>query len=262
MLRTGPALLLLLLAVACGMESPGPGARPHLEEAAPATTPADPSGGRLRSRPAPPTLPPYPPGLHEVDTGSDRTALLYVPADYRPDQPAPLVVLLHGAGGDARGGITPLLSYADEAGLILLAPASRRRTWDVIVRSFGQDITALDEGLSHVFARHAVDAERVGIGGFSDGASYALSVGLTNGDLFTDVLGFSPGFSAPGEAVGRPRIYISHGVADSVLPIDRTSRRLLPRLRDAGYEVLYEEFPGGHVVPADRARRALDWFLH
>ncbi|MCV7416791.1 phospholipase [Mycolicibacterium litorale] len=200
--------------------------------------------------------------MHELDIGTDRTALLYVPAGYRPDQPAPLVVLLHGAGGDARGGITPLLSHADEAGLLLFAPPSRHRTWDVIVRSFGPDITALDTGLSHVFARHAVDAEHLGIGGFSDGASYALSVGLTNGDLFTTVLAFSPGFSAPGEAVGQPRVYISHGVDDRVLPIDRTSRRLVPSLRGAGYDVLYEEFADGHVVPADRARRAVDWFLH
>jgi phospholipase/carboxylesterase len=34
----------------------------------------------------------------------------------------------------------------------------------------------------------------VALGGFSDGASYALSLDLTNGDLFASLIAFSPGF--------------------------------------------------------------------
>lgn len=245
MIRNGPMLALALLVMACSFE----------------TAPVDASDGRLQSRPASPRLAPYPPGLHEVDAGGGRVGLLRVPAGYRPDVPAPLVVLLHGAGGDARGGIDPLVRFADDAGLLLLAPASRKATWDVIVSGFGPDVTVIDEALAHVFARFAVDPEHLGVGGFSDGASYALSIGLTNGDLFSHIIAFSPGFAAPGDPVGRPGIYISHGVADRVLPIDRTSRRLGPRLSDAGYDVVYEEFPDGHVVPAAHAQRALAWFL-
>lgn len=239
-------MVLLVLAAACGMEPSAPGGA---------------TAGRLLSQPGVVTATPQSPGLHEVDVGSPRPALLYVPTTYRPDVPAPVMVLLHGAGGNARGGIDPLLAFADEAGVILISPSSRRATWDVIGGGFGPDVTAIDRALEHVFSRFSVDETRLGIGGFSDGASYALSVGLTNGDLFTHVVAFSPGFSAEGEEVGRPRIFITHGVDDRVLPIDRTSRRLQPRLRDAGYDVVYEEFPDGHVVPAEKARRALDWFL-
>jgi phospholipase/carboxylesterase len=91
----------------------------------------------------------------------------------------------------------------------------------------------------------------------------APPVGLTHGDLFSHVIAFSPGFAAPGQPLGggRPAVYITHGVDDRVLPVDRTSRRLRPRLERAGYPVVYEEFSGGHVVPKDRAERALDWFL-
>jgi predicted esterase len=239
----------------------GSGDRPHLEDAAPATTPAYPSGGRLRSRPRAPTLPPEPPGLRELDFGRRTGGLLYVPTGYRGDNPAPLAVLLHGAGGNARGGIDPWLPFADDAGLLLLAPESLRATWDVIVGSSGQDLTIIDRGLAHVFARYVVDPNHLGIGGFSDGASYALSVGLINGDLFTHVIAFSPGFAAPGQKVGRPAIYITHGVDDRVLPIDRTSRSLRPRLEREGYPVVYEEFSGGHAVPKHRAASGLDWFL-
>src|SRR5215218_10839091 len=106
--------LLILTAAACAMEVPNGGGLPGnfpLETAAPATAPVDPSGGRLQARPRPPTAAPAAPGLHQLTD-----ALLYVPTGYRPDTPAPLAVMLHGAGGDARGGIDPFLPLADAAG--------------------------------------------------------------------------------------------------------------------------------------------------
>jgi predicted esterase len=114
------------------------------------------------------------------------------------EQPAPLVVMLHGAGGDAHGGLKLLMPLADAAGLILLAPASRQKTWDIIFgNQYGWDIALIETALEQVFSRYAIDQNRLAIGGFSDGASYALSVGITNGDLFTHVIAFSPGFMAP-----------------------------------------------------------------
>jgi predicted esterase len=186
-------------------------------------------------------------------------ALLYVPAGYRPDAPAPLVLALHGAGGNAQHGLSPLRALADEAGLVLLAVGAAGRTWDVIVDGYGPDVEAIDEALAHVFGRVAVDADRLAVSGFSDGASYALSLGITNGDLFTHVLAFSPGFMAPAAQHGAPRIFISHGTADRVLPITACSRRLVPTLQNAGYEVEYREFPGGHTVPPEIARDAVRW---
>jgi phospholipase/carboxylesterase len=46
-----------------------------------------------------------------------------------------------------------------------------------------------------------------------------------------------------------------------VLPIDACSRRLVPLLRETGYEVAYEEFDGGHTVPPAVADRAFAWWL-
>ena len=46
----------------------------------------------------------------------------------RPDRPAPLVVVLHGAGGHAEGALALLRPVADRAGAILLAPAGRTTT--------------------------------------------------------------------------------------------------------------------------------------
>ena len=73
------------------------------------------------------------------------------------------------------------------------------------------------------------------------------------------MIGFSPGFASPAAYRGKVRIFVSHGTRDGVLPIRDTSRRIVPRLEDADYDVLYREFDGPHTVPQSVAREALEW---
>src|SRR5829696_4736780 len=220
--------------------------------------------GRLLSRPARALAERAPVGLHVPGTeAGPADVYLYVPAGYREETPSPLALLLHGAGEDARDGLAQLRAQADEAGLILLAPGSRGPTWDLILNrgSYGPDVAAIDRALRHAFTRCAVDPARVALAGYSDGASYALALGLANGNLFSHVLAFSPGFLAPTSQTGAPRIFVSHGTRDRWLPIDSCSRRIVPRLKRAGYDVHYREFEGGHVVPPAIARQAASWFV-
>jgi predicted esterase len=97
-------------------------------------------------------------------------------------------------------------------------------------------------------------------GGFSDGTSYALSLGLANGDLFTHIIAFSPGFIPRSSRQGKPRIYISHGIQDNILPIDLCSRRIVRQLQYEHYDVSYHEFDGPHTVPMEIVREAWKWF--
>jgi len=181
---------------------------------------------------------------------------LDVPAAADDAEPRALAVLFHGAGSTADAGLGLLPA---DSRLIRLAPQSLGTTWDVIRGGFSHDIERLDGALESIFARFPVDPHRVALVGFSDGASYALSLGVTNGDLVTHVVAFSPCFLAPGVPRGRPWIFTTHGTRDPVLPIDRCSRRLVPALRRDGYDVTYEEFDGGHAVMPDHARFAADW---
>ncbi len=222
-------------------------ARPH------PSPPADWRHGRLLARPGQATAEAEAPGLHQLATG-----LLYVPAA-PPDRPRQLLVVLHGAGGSARQALDLLRRHADDRALLLLCPQSAGSTWDVIAGGYGPDVRRIDDALAHVFARFRVDPADVAVAGFSDGASYALSLAVANGDLLTAALAFSPGFLAPLLSTGRPRFFISHGVSDRVLPVERCSRRVVPALRAAGYNVTYEEFAGGHEVPAGTVSTALDW---
>jgi phospholipase/carboxylesterase len=213
---------------------------------------------RLHARPGRNTSADAALGTAELDGG----ALLRVPPAAAAVAPLPLAVLFHGAGSSARAALGLLAGLADDAGLVLLAPQSRASTWDVIRGGFGPDVARLDAQLAEVFATWRIDPARIALGGFSDGASYAVSLALGNGDMVTDVIAFSPGFAAPAARRGSPRLFVSHGTADAVLPIERCSRVLVPRLRQEGYDVTYSEFEGGHEVPAALARRSVEWLLH
>ncbi len=197
-------------------------------------------------------------GLHELSILRGRRALLHVPKSSIGSGPAAFAVMLHGAGGNADGGLGILAPYADRANVIVLAPESRSSSWDIISDSeYGSDVRFVDKCLQFVFSRYRIDPARLALGGFSDGASYALSLGLSNGALFTNLLAFSPGFMAPAEIQGSPSIFMSHGTHDEVLPIDRCSRRLVRILQNQQLHVEYQEFEGPHIVPAECRERAM-----
>jgi len=164
---------------------------------------------------------------------------------------------LGSSGGVARWALDILRHAADRHRLLLLAPKSTTATWDVIADGYGPDVRNLDRLLAEVATAYPL--REYTIGGFSDGASYALSLGLTNGDVFDSVIAFSPGFQAAESATGRPRVFISHGTEDRVLPIDRCSRRIVASLEKTGHPITYHEFDGGHAIPGAVQVEAAQW---
>ncbi len=221
---------------------------------------ADGGSNRLKARPGS-SVKSTPPGLHPLNLRADRDALLYIPESAAKFDQAPLVVSLHGATRNADRGIDLLRSLADQHGFLLLAPASEAQTWDAIAGQYGPDPALINRALQRTFEMRKVDPARIAMAGFSDGASYSLSIGLANGDLFSAVFGFSPGFIIPGDRTGKPPVFISHGTVDNVLPIDQCSRRIVPELKRLGYNVTYREFDGKHTLPPDVAAEAMQWFM-
>lgn len=189
--------------------------------------------------------------------------------------PLPLIVLLHGAGGRGQRFLTRMMSAAGTQPAIVIAPNSVGPTWDALERAptnlldllegagplggFGPDVVAFDRVLGQVFQHIAIDFTRIAIGGFSDGATYALALGLANGDLFSRVLALSPGFVPGIEVTGKPAVFVAHGRADTIFPIDRCGRRVAQDLRGRGYDVRVREFDGGHQIDESVAREALAW---
>lgn len=189
---------------------------------------------------------------------NERDAILQLPTGANQSS-LPLLVMLHGATQSAEDMFWYLGNTHEEAGVAVLAPNSRHVTWDGINGSFGEDVAHLNRALERVFEVVAIDPARIAIGGFSDGASYALSLGMINGDLFPSVVAFSPGFVISATTHGQPRVFISHGTHDRILPIESCGRRIAAALISRGYNVTFREFDGDHEIPTDVAREGLKW---
>jgi len=168
-------------------------------------------------------------------------------------------VALHGFGADSDDW-SGYIDHAEARGFVLLAPESRSISW-TDADSIAADVAFIDASLKHTFDRCLIDPTRIAFAGFSDGASYAVSLGVSNGDLFTNLLVHSGGFFWPASPiVGKPPVFQSHGTNDQILSIT-LARAIESQLLSDGYDVTFFEFDGGHQLPPAIQQASLDWFL-
>jgi phospholipase/carboxylesterase len=191
----------------------------------------------------------------------EQSALLYVPAGYQASTPVPLVLMLHGEGQAAISALDLFEPYADAAGLALLAVDSNNTTWDILATGFyGPDVQFINASLAAAFNEVNVDPTRVTVEGFSDGASYALATGLTNGALFSKVISFSAGYIAPYDPSGnKPSFFMSQGTSDTTFDITQSGDFIDSKLVAAGYTVDYVRFDGVHEIPDQIVQQAITW---
>jgi predicted esterase len=217
--------------------------------------------GRLSARPSKPT---HDGAVGKVEPlglgGAERDGVVYAAPD--GDRASrPLLLLLHGATGSGERILARMQSQITTPGVVIVAPDSRGTTWDVVRSGLGPDVAFIDAALLAVFDRYAVSSARIAVAGFSDGASYALTLGLTNGDLFRHVMAFSPGFLAlKSPSNVRPRVFVAHGREDEILAFDESGRRVAATLQRGGYDVTFRPFDGGHTVKPDVVRQAMAWW--
>lgn len=192
---------------------------------------------------------------------TDRDGTLYVPKSYKAGTPMPLVMMLHGfsGGGDSQ---KRLFALAEELGFIAVAPESRDITWGKEAAGFDEDVRYLGAAFRQVGSLVNIDFDRVALAGQSDGAVYALTMGLAYGDTFNHVMIFAGGgLIEPIRRKGKPKIFIAHGVKDTTFPIDLAGRKNVAQLKREGYDVTYREHDGGHGTPAGIVREGMLWFL-
>lgn len=218
---------------------------------------------------AQPAAPPAQAARGPIDLGDG--AVAYVPTSIGA-APAPLLVLLHGAGGRAETIIARFRAEADRRRFILLAPKSAGMSWDVILDSgrpdrpreprVDIDPPRIEAALARLRSRIAVDPHRVALGGFSDGASYALSIAPLRPDLYRDILAFSPGMviPLPGRR-GRQDVFLAHGRRDRILPFANAAERLVPALESQRHRVTFRPFDGDHELPEAVIREGVNAWL-
>ncbi|HEV7815829.1 MAG TPA: esterase [Janthinobacterium sp.] len=217
--------------------------------------------GRLSFTPAEPTERPLPSGRNRLGIAGERDAVLFVPTGLEEYSAVPLFVMFHGAGGFPEKVLPFIEEHAERHKFLILAPHSTYPTWDIVIGGHGPDLERLHRALVEVTSHYRIERDRLAFAGFSDGASYALSTGITNGDIASHIIAFSGGFMSIFTQEGEPKVFIAHGLVDEQLPIETSGRANAAKLKAAGYDVQYVEFNGLHIIQPAIVGMAIEFFL-
>ena len=205
-----------------------------------------------------------PTGVVPVEHGSHRAVLL-TPARIDPDRRYPLFTVLHGAGRQDEMLARAYQSEPENRQALFLIPRSLQMTWDLIVGGGRTDLDFLAWAWDLIYRRYPIDPDAQALIGYSDGASYALSVGLSNPHVFSAVLGWAAGFKvieAPPPDAPKPRVLLEYGTADELFPFDQVALPMRDDLEGLGYDVAFlEDRNGRHWPRGDFHCDALDWFF-
>jgi len=212
---------------------------------------------RLESRPQPP--PGVPVGLLYRDWDPEPPRYtLYVPENYTPSQSWPVVVALHGGGGNDHDFVWLYLRQAKSRGYLVLAPKSLGMTWTF------SDLPMVLAALEEVAGMYRLDRRAVFLTGVSDGGTFTYEFGLSNPHVFAALAPVAGGFIPwPWHDFSRARklpLYILHGARDRIIPVEfaRYAREVLG---GHGYPIVYRELPDwGHAWPFSKMGEIFDFF--
>jgi predicted peptidase len=167
---------------------------------------------------------------------------------YDPAKPTPLVVALHGMGGDENSmfdseayGPGFLKREAKRAGFIVACPKGRDSA-SMYRGDAEQDVL---EVLADVQRTFHIDSTRIYLMGHSMGGYGTWSIAMNHPDIFAALGPISGGGNAAGMAkIARIPEYVTHGDDDRTVPVTQ-SRAMVEAGRKAGATIVYVEVPGG-----------------
>ncbi len=188
---------------------------------------------------------------------------LFVPDSYDGSKPFPLILLLHGMGGDENSmfdsyGSGAFKKLAEQHGYLVACPKGREPA-AMYLGSAERDVLDV---LADVRRAYKVDPNRIYMAGHSMGAYGTWSIAMDHPELFAALGPISGGGDISKAAVIAkiPQIVI-HGDTDPTVPVEQ-SRRMVAAEKKAGAEVKYLEIPGGNhtsvAVPAFEP--IFEWF--
>lgn len=197
----------------------------------------------------------------------DARAVLLTPSKIEPGKQYPLFTVLHGAGRQDEMLTKACQGEPDRRDAFFLIPRSVEPTWDLIVGGEAKDIDFLAYAYDLIYRRYPIDPKRQVLIGYSDGASYALSLALSNPGLFDAALCWAAGFvmldpTALAPEAPKPSIYLEYGTHDELFPFERIALPMKENLTRAGYPVEFSVDEGGRHWPSGSFQgEALDWYF-
>ncbi len=150
------------------------------------------------------------------------TALLHVPKGAKT--PLPLVIALHGAGGDGPGmaSYSGLSVTADRHGFAVLYPTagSSHHFWSLNAKMYPDDVASIRTLLPQAMEASCADATRIYATGVSNGGGFAARLGCELAGTIAAVAPVAGGYRAldPCPDGHRTSILEIHGTSDHVVP--------------------------------------------
>jgi hypothetical protein len=213
-----------------------------------------------------------PTGFVRLEHGAS-SAILLTPDAIDPDRRYPLFTVLHGAGRQDEALAKGYRAEPDRRQAFFLIPRSVAPTWDLIAGGERCDLDFLEYAYDLIYRRFPIDALQQSLIGYSDGASYALSVGLCNASMFSSLMVWAAGFLVldppTAEAFGRhpgspprPRVYLEYGTHDELFDFQQVALPMRENLEKAGLDVTFSVDEGGRHWPSSTFHsEALDWYF-
>ena len=188
---------------------------------------------------------------------------IFVPAAYDGTKAYPLIIALHGMGGDENSyfdlyGSGAFKQQAGKRGYIVACPKGRNPASMYIGPAERDVIDVLDE----VRRAYNIDPNRVYLTGHSMGGYGTWSVAMNHPDIFAALAPISGGGLPTGMVkIARIPQLVVHGDNDKTVPVER-SRVMVEAAKKVNTEIKYLEIPGGdHVSVALRTfGDVFDWF--
>jgi pimeloyl-ACP methyl ester carboxylesterase len=175
---------------------------------------------------------------------------LFVPASYDAAKAAPLVIALHGMGGnensmfDGYGGTGALQREAEKRGFLVVCPKGR----DTASMYRGAAETDVLDVLAEVQRDYNVDAKRIYMMGHSMGGYGTWSIAMKYPEKFAALGPIAGGGDPRGmEKIKAIPHFVVHGDNDKTVPVTQ-SRGMVEAGRKLGMKIEYVEVPGGSHV--------------
>lgn len=198
--------------------------------------------------------------------GEEHRYAVYVPPDYNPDHPWPLILFLHGMGERGNDGIsqtqqgigTAIEKFPERFPCIVVMPQCPGDLW--WHRAFG----LIDAAFNKTLAEYNTDPDRTYLTGLSMGGFGTWVYGAKHTDRFAALIPICGGGNLEDvKALTRVPIWVFHGDADTTVPVDR-SRTMVDAIKKAGGDIRYTEYPGVGHNSWDNAYRdpeTIKWLL-